>query len=130
MFPPVTTDEIADRWRPLTDAEQIVAEKRITDAEALLQNELRLRGILSQPDPIDPVWMQLYIRVIADIVKRYLINPDAWLEERDAIDDYDRTRRRDAAVSAGLLYVMPDEVDQLIPRRRPRGAFTIALGQT
>ncbi|WP_345750107.1 hypothetical protein [Microbacterium rhizophilus] len=137
-WPTVQASDIADRWRPLTEAEQAVAAKRIEDVEAELQDELRLRGVdgtpgippLASPDAVD-AWESRYRVTIVDAVRRYLINPDGWLEEREAIDDYDRTRRRDKSVSGGLVYLSDDEIDKLVPRRRrKRGAFSIHLGQS
>ncbi len=129
MWPTVTTDDVANRWRPLSPAEAVVATARISDAEDELQYQLSLRG-MTQP-LTDARWVRRYKRTVSDMVRRYLLNPEAWLSESVQIDDYMKTRRRDSAVSAGLLYVTDEEVDTLLPKpRRRRGAFTIRLGQT
>jgi len=126
-WPTVAPADIASRWRPLTPDETTVAETRILDATAELQMQLRMRGVLEPLD--DEPWQRLYVRTVADMVRRYLMNPEAWLEETTRLDDWSETRRRDSAVSAGLIYVSDDELDKLVPgMRRKRGAFTARLG--
>lgn len=125
-WPTVTREAIESRWRGLTAAEGTIVAQRIEDAEAELQYQLRLRGFASPPVD-DAAWDTIYEATVAEMVRRYLLNPDGWLQESEAIDDYRRDRRRDSAVSSGLLYVTDAEVSKLLPRRR-RGAFTIRLG--
>lgn len=125
-WPTVDPEDIESRWRPLTPAEETVAARRIEDAEAELQRALRLRGLL-EPPADDPQWEDIYTAVVVEMVRRFLLNPDGWLQESEAIDDYRRDRRRDSAVSAGLLYVTDDELAKLLPRRRRR-SFSIRLG--
>ncbi|MGX9346637.1 hypothetical protein [Microbacterium sp. KNMS] len=134
-WPTVTVADVESRWRELTPEERLVAAKRIADAEAELRMELRLRGVDGTPTFATPEeladWTNLYIATVVESVKRVLVNPDGWLEEREEIDDYGRTRRRDQTVSTGLLYFSDDEIDKLVPRRRrKRGSFTIHLGQS
>lgn len=129
MWPPVTVDDLESRWRALTDDEKTVATKRIEDAEAEVQYRLQQRGVIDPPT--DSLWENLYVATVVEMVRRYLINSEGWLEESEAIDDYRLTRRRDSAVSSGSVYVSADEIDKLIPRRRPkRGAFSIVLGSS
>lgn len=130
MWPVVTVDELVKRWRPLTEAEETVATARIADAEAEIQIRLREMGVTVPPT--DELWVLVYRRTVAEAVRRYMINPDAWLEETERIDDYGVTKRRDSAVSAGLLYITDDEIAGLLPstRRRRRGAFNIILGSS
>lgn len=134
MWPIVAPDEIASRWRPLTAEEAASVEQRIADAQAELRSLLRDRGVYAPPPLTGEAladWQQLYRATIAEAVRRYLVNPDGWLEERDAVDDWDRTRRRDKAMSSGAIWIDPEDVDRLVPRPRARrGAFTIVLGQS
>ncbi len=128
MWPIVSASDVADRWRPLTEAELIVATSRIADAESEIQMQLRNHGILAAPVG-DALWANAYVRIAADMVRRYLLNPDAWLEETERIDDYGVTKRRDSVASSGLLYVTDDEIAKLLPfLRRKRGAFSVTLG--
>ena len=123
-FPTVAAQAIADRWRPLSTAEGTVATARIADAKAELNLQLRLRGVV---DTIgDAEWERLYVATVVEMVRRYLVNPDGWLEESEGSDDYTATKRRDKSMSGGLVYVTDAEVDRLVPRVRPRrGAFSI-----
>lgn len=134
-WPPVSPSDVAARWRPLTPAEELVATTRIAEVEAELKRELRLYGILGSPTdlPADEIeeWDLLYVGVVADVVRNSLINPEGWLEVREELDDFARTRRRDSAVSSGIGYLTDDAIERLLPRRRrPRDSFTIRLGQT
>lgn len=126
-WPDVAAGDIAERWRPLTEAETAVAETRIGDAEAELIMQLGLRGI-TEPVGSDR-WEAVYVSTVVEMVRRYLLNPDGWSSESVAIDDYREDRRRDKAAPTGAIYVTDSELAKLLPRRR-RGAFTIRLGQT
>lgn len=134
-WPTVAPTDVENRWRPLTDAETTIATTRIAEVEAELKRELRLHGIFGSPTdlPADEIedWDLLYVGVVADVVRNSLINPEGWLEEREELDDFARTRRRDSAVSAGVGFLTDSAIEKLLPRRRPRrGSFTIRLGRT
>jgi hypothetical protein len=134
-WPTVLPSDVAARWRPLTTAEQAIAETRISEVEAELRRELRLYGIYGSPTDLPAgeisEWNILYVGVIADVVRNSLINPEGWLEVREELDDFARTRRRDSAVSAGIGFLTDDAIAKLLPRRRRRtGSFSIRLGQT
>lgn len=134
-WPAVSTSDVVSRWRPLTPAEETVATTRIAEVEAELKRELRLYGVFGSPTdlPAEEIeeWDLLYVGVIADVVRNSLINPEGWLEEREELDDFARTRRRDSAVSAGVGFLTDDAIAKLLPRRRRRrGSFTIRLGRT
>lgn len=135
MWPTVEVKDLTDRWRPLTPEEEVTAPQRLADAQAEINTELRLRGVTGTPtfadqDELDE-WVTLYKATVVAAVRRYMVNPEGWLEEREEIDDYGRTRRRDSSVSTGNLYFNDTEIDKLVPRRRrKRGSFTIRLGQS
>lgn len=133
-WPTVTVGDLVDRWKPLTPEQEAVATKRLEDAAAELNSELRERGLTGTPVFKTPEeladWEKLYISTVVTAVKREMQNPDGFLEEREEIDDYARTRRRDSKTSTGLLFFSDDEIDKLVPRRRRRGSFTIRLGAT
>lgn len=139
-WPTVTPSDVANLWRPLTTAEVTVAATRIAAVEAELRSELRLHGLTGTPTAGDVgfetteqilEWETLYISIIAGVVKGSLLNPEGWLEEREDLDDYSRTRRRDQATSTGLAFLTDGDVAKLLPRRRrARTAFSIHLGQT
>lgn len=123
MWPTVEVPKIEGGWRPLSDAEKTVAQNRIEDAATELQFQLRQRGVTAPPAG-DELWAKMYVNTVAEMVRRYLLNPDAWLSETESIDDWSETKRRDSAVSAGAIYVSDAELAKLIPVRFS-GAFTI-----
>jgi hypothetical protein len=118
-----TTADLTSRsLRPLTTAETTWATVRLRDAftqiiAALPSLGARLdSGVVS--DPIN----QLVIQVQCSMVLRVLSNPDGVLEE--TIDDY--TRRLDAAISTGALYLTDLERSLLSATvGSSEGAFTI-----
>lgn len=139
-WPTVSTSDVADLWRPLTTEEATVAAARIRVVEAELRRELRLHGLTGTPTLGDPSyeteeqvaeWESLYTATVADVVAGSLKNPDGWSEERERIDDYERTRRRGDNGPSGVAYITEADVLRLLPIvRQPRGAFTIKLGQS
>lgn len=140
-WPTVSPSDVEGLWRPLKPSETTVATTRIKLVEAELRKELRLHGIVGTPvvgdlgiDSADAVeeWETLYTGIVAEVVRQSLLNPEGWLEERESIDDYERSRRRDASTSTGLAYLTEADVEKLLPRepRPKRGAFSIRLGQT
>lgn len=117
----VDVSAISDRWRPLSLAEMMVGQTIIQDAQDILEEALESVGVTGPP-PGNERWIRSFTRVVGTMARRVMQNPEGLLSE--TIDDY--TYRRDAAVSAGHLYVSDAERDSLIPtRRRRRGAFTI-----
>lgn len=133
MWPQVLVTDITERWRPLEPGEEVTAPQRLADAQAELNTALRLRGLTGTPvfETADELadWETLYVATVIASVRRYFLNADGWAEERESIDDYDATRKREAG--SGNLYFVDADIDRLVPRRRQsRGAFTIRLGQT
>lgn len=122
----VQADDITKRWRPLTDAETEIVPAIILDAQDMVEDAAAELGI-TEPDQNDDRRRRKYIRIVATMVKRVLMNPEGYLTE--GVDDY--TYRRDSAVSSGALYVTDEEIESLrviVPGRRKRGAFTVKLG--
>lgn len=133
MWPQVLVTDITDRWRPLTPEEEVTAPQRLADAQAELNTALRLRGVHGNPsfETLDEQadWETLYVATIVASVRRYFLNADGWTEERESIDDYDASRKREAG--SGNLFFVDADVDRLVPRyRQRRGAFTIRLSQS
>jgi hypothetical protein len=104
---PASVQELIRRsLRPLTDVEQVWAAGRLEDAYAQLvavrpSIDARLASA-AVPDG----FVRLVIQVQCAMVLRVLNNPDGVLEESG--DDY--TRRLDASVSTGALYVTDAEL--------------------
>jgi Phage protein Gp19/Gp15/Gp42 len=120
---PATIDDVEARFRPLTPAEQVVAETFLDDAWWLLLG--RLPNLEANLDA-GTVSTENAVRVVASMVVRVLRNPDGKVEE--SIDDY--RYRRDALVSSGALHVTDDELADLTPGdfRRSRSVRMVAYG--
>lgn len=113
-----TVADVADRWRPLTDAQTVVAAALLGDAAALLR--ARVAGLDDRLDDgtLDP---DLVRQVTCAMVLRVLRNPDGKASEQ--VDDY-AWRRADTAAD-GRLTVTDEELDLLRPAPDAAGAFTI-----
>ncbi len=114
-----TLERVAAGWRPLTDAEAVVAATRIGAASRLLR-----RLVPSVDDRVDSgdLDADLVSDVVAEAVIRVMKNPDGIRQV--SYDDYSETRDRE--VSAGLLQFLDSELALLQPADRPSGAFTIS----
>lgn len=124
---PAEVADVANRWRPLSDAEKIVAATRLEDAWRIVLNrfpdiETRMAAYDPSGDPpvtdLDP---QVVIGVLADMVLRVLKNPEG--KRQESIDDY--SYLRDNALSAGELYLSDNEIDRLGGPGATSNAFTI-----
>lgn len=73
MAPFATAFDVADRWRPLSPAEETIATTLVGDASALIR--ARFPGIDSQI-AAGAVDAQILLIVVAGMVKRALIAPD------------------------------------------------------
>jgi hypothetical protein len=121
---PVTISEIEKRFRPLTTTEAEAVQFMLDDAWSVLLGTVpdledrMTSGAVSEP---------LASFVVSSMVLRVLRNPNgvrSW-----SVDDYSETR--DNAVSAGVLYALPNEVDLLTGRANPkrRGAFSVGAAR-
>lgn len=116
-----TSADVASRWRPLTDAETIVADTLLADAWRMI-----VRRIPDVEDRMaDAVSGVTYtadvVMVQANAVMRVLKNPDGMRSE--SIDDYSWTR--DRTLSAGNLQITDDEWELLGAATGTGGAFSI-----
>lgn len=122
MSNPATVADVVSRYRLLTDAETTVATTLLGDAWEML---LGRRPTLEADITAGTVSVSTVVRVLATMVIRVLRNPNGYLQE--SIDDY--TYRRDAAVSAGLLYLTSDELADITPgRARNRSVRLVVYG--
>ena len=119
---PATAADVAARWRTLSAEETTVATTLLDDAWLMLLGRL---PSLEDNITAGTVTEANVVRVLATMVLRVLKNPDGKSEE--AVDDY--RYRRDSSLSAGLLYVTPDELADLTPSRaRQRSVRLVAYG--
>jgi hypothetical protein len=110
--------------RPLTPVELAWGTVRLRDA--FTQIVATIPSVATRLDTgliTDPL-NQLVIQVQCSMVLRVLANPDGMLEE--SINGGDYTRRLDAAISAGALYLSDQERGLLAGSvGSSQGAFTI-----
>lgn len=118
MSNPATTADIADRWHPLSSAEQTVANALLDDAWAYLTADLSTLDARLTAVEVNPA---VVVAVVCSMVLRVLRNPDGKVQE--SLDDY--AYRRADAVADGVLYATPDELDRLSPVGSSTNAFTI-----
>lgn len=118
---PVLIQDLEARFRSLDSAEQNMAQALLDDAWAVLT--------MTVPDLEDrmaagTVSLDGVVFVVSAMALRVLRNPDGY--KRMSVDD--TTLERDSSLSAGALYVSPDEVALLTGRASSsrRGAFSIA----
>lgn len=119
MDSPATIEDVANRWRPLTDLEQITAATLLDDAWLLIKVknstvETRLTG----PSPTLDVG--LVVLVQCAMVIRVLRNPDGKRQEQ--IEDYSYQRGAD---DTGGLFINDDELALLDEVASTSTAFTI-----
>lgn len=116
--------DVADRWKPLTDAQQNLAWVLIGDVSGIIRlrhSDIDARIIAGTP-PADVV-----AGVVARSVLRVMRNPDGKISE--SIDDY--TYRRADAVADGSLYVSTDDwllLDPVASATRVRSVRLVAYG--
>lgn len=128
MFGPLaTTQDVADAWRPLTDAESEQVDRLITKASARLRQKCPFdvddRIALFQTDPSDMLALDPNIvsDVVATIVKRFMVNPSGYATESETagpfshsatyVNRYDKT----GSDVRGAIEVIDADIDQLRP---------------
>jgi hypothetical protein len=122
--PFATATDVANRWRPLTDAEYAVAATLVSDASALIRQ--RFPGIDAQVTggTVDP---DILTMVVAGMVKRALIAPDDGVsQESETTGPYSHSQSfanpmRNVFITAAELV--------LIQGYKPKGG-TFAYGNT
>lgn len=124
---PATTEDVAARWRPLSDTETTVAETRLNDAWLMLKRHATRRGVDVEDEILtdDDLFAEV-VRVLATAVLRVLMNPEGKTQESG--DDYAYTRGGGNADADGVLRITDEELDDLFPGLAETGrAFSIDL---
>lgn len=119
MENPAAPADIEARWRPLSSAESTVAQTHIDDAWLELQHYVPTMVTRLEADPAE-LDVNVVKRVLAQMVKRVLKNPDGYQSEQ--IDDYKFVRAKEDA--SGELYITEKELALLAPGVST-GAFSI-----
>lgn len=115
MFPYAYPSDVEAVWRPMTEQETTAAYAFIDQASLKLRVRVpNIDTLISQDTTGQKA--ALAAAAVVNAVRRLMINPEAWLSESEAIDDYRKDRRRDASVSAGLLYLDEADLVGLLPK--------------
>jgi hypothetical protein len=142
-------DDLADVWRdpqqPLDDPEvQARCERLLAVASAKLRQrapyDVDARIGLLSTDPADPAALdpQLVASVVANVVKRFLINPEGVVSQSDGVGPFPYSRnfvgmaaRTGGQDERGQVIVTDDDLDQLRPAERAlRGGRRVTLHPT
>ena len=124
MASPAVIGDIASRWRPLTNSEEIVAGTRLDDAWRKLKRDvpdLEFR-MASSVDLANDV-----VRVLADAVLRVLRNPEGIRRGTVSVDDASRTFDYGDATGAVGLYFTEQEIADLSSTGRPKRARAFSV---
>ena len=123
MANPANIADLEARWRPLTAAEQVVAQAALGDAWALLTVQ---RPTLDANLQAGAIPFDAAVFVVCSMVLRALKNPDGKAEE--SVDDY--RYKRDSSVASGALYASVDELALVTPVTvaRSRSVRLVAYG--
>ena len=120
-------DDVADIWRPLTDAERARAENLIAKASAMLRAacpfDVDARIALKDTDPTDPDALDKAIvaAVVADMVKRVMANPEGVASKSESVGPFSSSTTftghfdRTQSDVRGRLVVLDSDIDQLRP---------------
>lgn len=117
MDSPATIEDVANRWRPLTDQEQLTASTLLDDAWRLIKVKISTVETRVTDTTLD---VGLVVMVQCAMVKRVLQNPDNKRQEQ--IEDY--SYQRDDSPS-GELFIADDELALLDEVASTSTAFTI-----
>lgn len=121
--------DVAAIWRPLTPAEVIAVNARIDQASAIVRSE-----VPTVDDRIDAGTLDRAVvsGVVADMVRRVMLNPDGVRQRSRSIDDYQESVTVDSSVSESALYLTAREYRLLANSGSGRGngqkAFMINPG--
>lgn len=124
MNPFAEASDLEAIWRPLTPAEKIVAEGLIAQASMQLRARIPNIDALIAADATG-MKAELAIAAVVNAVKRVMQNPEGWLSESEAYDDFKVDKRRDSALSTGGLYIFEGDLVGLLPRSRRWGMIPL-----
>lgn len=122
MANPVSPDDLAERWRPLNNAEQTAAEAILDDAWAVL---LFYAPTVEAQMAAGTLSSDLVRAVVCSMVLRAMRNPQGAKSGTVSIDDYTRSWTLDPSTATGALYLSDDELRWLGASRRRSGSFTM-----
>lgn len=108
----VSTRDVEQVFRPLTDQEKVVAEGLLEQAARKLWARVPQLGLLIADDKRKQA---LAADAVVNAVKRVLMNPNAARQIQSTQGPFQESMTIDNAVSTGLLYIDPQDLVGLIP---------------
>jgi hypothetical protein len=138
--PLAETSDVADLWRPLSDAETTRVARLIVKATAQLRQncpfDIDERIELYTTDPTAPIALDptLVADVVATVVKRFLVNVDGVASSSEGVGPYSRSatfvNRYDKSGSdvRGALQVTESDIDRLRPAVPAPAPFAFRVG--
>jgi len=133
-------DDLADIWRPLSDAEVTRATNLIEKASDRLRQkcpfdiDARMALYTSSPEDITALNPSIVADVVVGIVKRAMVNPNGLFSETETngpfshsqtfVGRYDKT----ATDVRGTLQVTESDIDQLRPAVPAPAPFAFQVG--
>lgn len=104
-------EDVEAVWRPLSDAERVVAQGLINQASVKLR--ARVPGI-DQRAAGSPLAAALAKIAVVNAVKRVLLNPDAARQISQTAGPFSQNVTVDSTLSAGSLYLADDDLRDLV----------------
>lgn len=117
---PATVNDVAARWRPLSDQENNNAEAFLTDAWATI---LARRPSIDTDITAGTISLENVVKVVCAMVLRVLKNPDGFDQEQ--IDDW--MGRRSALTASGLMTITPEELADITPNRASNRSIRLTI---
>jgi hypothetical protein len=124
MDPFAEVSDLEAIWRPLNSAEKTVAEGLIEQASNQLRARIPKIDLILKADTTG-LKAELAKAAVVNAVKRVMQNPEGWLSESEAYDDFKVDKRRDSALSTGGLYIFEGDLVGLLPRSRKWGMIPL-----
>lgn len=113
-------------WRPLTAAETTVATNRLAQASEYIRQQFRLAGRDTDADIASGrLTIDLLKAITVDMVHRVMLNPEKLRTDMRSIDDWQRSRTLDNAISAGDIYLTDRELALLGLDKPGARSFTV-----
>lgn len=124
---PITSQMVADVWRPLSELEASLINGLA--AQAIIRLEAAVRTLEADYTAGKVTTAQIESALISMIV-RVLKNPNAVRQYSNTYDDWSESKTIDSAVSTGELYASQAEIDLVTPQVEyfDRGMYNLSLG--
>lgn len=119
MEPFADVQDVAAIWRPLSDAETVLAASWISEASQQVRDEVPdVDGLDVDERVAAGVLSAATVRsVVARMVLRVLKNPEGARQRSQTVDDYSESITVDGSLSSGEMFISPREMARLLGSR-------------